>query len=50
MNYVFRNKLGDEKILTEKEIKELMDYNYGDMPDTIIIPTTLDDKTYYRIK
>jgi len=50
MIYKFKNKSGDVKILTEKEIKELEDDNYGDMPDVIIIPTALDDKTYYRIK
>ena len=49
MIYKFRNKSGDVKILTEKEIKELEDYNYGDMPDVITIPT-MTDKDYYRIK
>jgi len=50
MIYKFRNKLGDEKILTEKEIKDLMDYNYGDIPDSIVIPTALGDKDYFRVK
>lgn len=50
MNYVFRNKTGDERVLTEKEVKDLMDYNYGDVPDNIVIPTAVGDKDFFRIK
>lgn len=51
MIYKFRNKEGNVVTLTEEEVKQLLGDNYGDMPDTIVIPKAPSaDKDYFRIK